>query len=91
MAVTRTRDAVAEPVADSSRRGWTVRTRVLATVLAFMVGGVAIIGVLTYAAQFRVLDENVEADLHQEYRELDLVAHEKQATAASCTPRWTPC
>ncbi|MGO2754342.1 MULTISPECIES: sensor histidine kinase [Brachybacterium] len=79
MAVTRTRDAVAEPVADSSRRGWTVRTRVLATVLAFMVGGVAIIGVLTYAAQFRVLDENVEADLHQEYRELDLVAHEKQA------------
>ena len=67
-----------------------MRTRVLATVLAFMVGGVAIIGVLTYA-QFRVLDENVEADLHQEYRELDLVAHEKQADGSFVHGRWTPC
>ena len=55
-------------------RSWTVRTRVLTTVLAFMVMGLAVTGVLTYAAQFRSLDDRVHSELLQEYSELKLIA-----------------
>ncbi|WP_193105084.1 cell wall metabolism sensor histidine kinase WalK [Brachybacterium sp. FME24] len=72
MPLTRTRRSVAS----SATRGWTVRTRMLTTMLTFMVLGLAITGVLTYAAQFRVLDDRVEAELWQEWRELDLIAQD---------------
>ncbi|GAA1488684.1 sensor histidine kinase [Brachybacterium sacelli] len=55
-------------------RSWTVRTQVLTTMLAFMVVGLAVTGVLTYAAQFRSLDERVHSELLQEYSELRLIA-----------------
>lgn len=75
-----TRDGVTSRVTSraTSRatRSWTVRTRVLTTMLAFMVGGLALTGVLTYASQFRLLEDRVEAELYQEYRELDLIAQD---------------
>ncbi|WP_114853462.1 cell wall metabolism sensor histidine kinase WalK [Brachybacterium sp. YJGR34] len=55
-------------------RGRTVRTRMLATMLAFMAVGLAVTGVLTYAVQFRALEQRVDAELLQEYDELDLIA-----------------
>src|SRR5699024_2419491 len=58
----------------SALRGWTVRTRVLSTMLAFMAVGLAVTGVLTYAAQFTVLEERIQRELQQEIRELDLIA-----------------
>ena len=42
---------------------WTVRTRVLSTLLVFIAGGLAVTGVLTFAAQFRALDQRVEAEI----------------------------
>ncbi|MCT1653576.1 sensor histidine kinase [Brachybacterium muris] len=54
--------------------GWTVRTRVLSALLAFMVGGLAITGLLTYVAQFRVLEERITSELLQEKRELEVIA-----------------
>ncbi|MGO3506800.1 sensor histidine kinase [Brachybacterium tyrofermentans] len=72
MPLPRTRDGVTS----AATRSWTVRTRVLTTMLAFMVGGLALTGVLTYAAQFRLLDERVDAEVDQEYRELGLIAQE---------------
>lgn len=51
-----------------------MRIRVLTTMLAFMAVGLALTGVLTYAAQFRALDQRVTAELWQEYDELALVA-----------------
>ena len=54
---------------------WTVRTRVLSTLLAFIAGGLAVTGVLTFAAQFRALDQRVDAELWQEHSELSLIAN----------------
>lgn len=59
---------------DGSGRGWTVRMRVLTTMLAFMAVGLALTGVLTYVAQFRALDHRVTSELWQEYDELALIA-----------------
>lgn len=42
--------------------------------LAFMAVGLAATGVLTFVAQFTVLEDRVERELHQELRELDLIA-----------------
>lgn len=58
-------------------RSRTVRTRVLTVMLAFMAAGLAITGLLTYAAQFRALDHRVEAELWQEYSELELIAGDR--------------
>lgn len=57
-----------------ARRRRTVRTRVLATMLAMMAGGLVLTGVLAHLVQLRSLEERVEAELWQEYRELELVA-----------------
>ncbi|MEE1650099.1 HAMP domain-containing sensor histidine kinase [Brachybacterium sp. J144] len=57
-----------------SARGWSVRTRVLSTVVLFMAMGLAVTGVLTYAAQFRVLEERLQSELEQELSELELIA-----------------
>lgn len=67
----------------AARGGWTVRTRVLSTMLAFMAAGLAVTGVLTYAAQFRALEDRVEAELGQELRELERIAQ-----AADGSPRY---
>lgn len=57
--------------------GWTVRTRVLSALLAFMAGGLAITGMLTYAAQFRSLEERVTSELWQEREELNEIAQSR--------------
>ncbi|WP_157773301.1 sensor histidine kinase [Brachybacterium vulturis] len=67
----------------ASGRRWTVRIRVLTTMLAFMTVGLALTGVLTYAAQFRALDQRIDAELWQEFDELKLLAVD---TAADGTP-----
>ena len=59
----------------ASVSGWTVRTRVLSMMLAFMVAALATTGLLTYIVQFRTLEERVESELWQEYDELDLIAN----------------
>ena len=59
----------------ASMSGWTVRTRVLSMMLAFMAAALAVTGVLTYAVQFGALEERVERGLWQEYSELDLIAN----------------
>ncbi|MFC7464879.1 ATP-binding protein [Brachybacterium sp. GCM10030252] len=64
-----------ESLAGAATGGWSVRTRVLSVVLAFMVVGLAVTGLLTYASQFGVLEDRVEAELEQELRELDLIAN----------------
>ena len=69
-----------------TRRGparWTVRTRVLSTLLAFVAGGLAVTGVLTFAAQFRALDQRVEAELWQEHSELALIASSVESDGSS--------
>lgn len=70
MAEERLRDRAA----GGTPRGWSVRIRVLTTVLAFMTVGLAVTGVLTYAAQFRALDQRIDAELWQEFDELELLA-----------------
>lgn len=55
-------------------RGFSVRTRVLSTMLAFMVAGLAITGVLSYIVQFRTLEDRVVGELWQERSELEQVA-----------------
>lgn len=62
--------------------GWTVRTRVLSMMLAFMAAALAVTGVLTYAIQFRALEERVDRELWQEYSELDLIANSEDASGA---------
>ena len=62
---------------------WTVRTRVLSTLLAFVAGGLAVTGVLTFAAQFRALDQRVDAELWQEHSELALIASSTEADGSS--------
>jgi signal transduction histidine kinase len=52
-----------------------VRTRVLSTLLAFIAGGLAVTGVLTFAAQFRALDQRIDNELWQEHSELSLIAN----------------
>ena len=64
---------------DASGRGWSVRMRVLSTMLAFMAVGLALTGVLTYAAQFRALDHRITRELWQEYDELALIAANTEA------------
>ena len=69
-----------------TRRGparWTVRTRVLSTLLAFVAGGLAVTGALTFAAQFRALDQRVEAELWQEHSELALIASSVESDGSS--------
>ena len=70
------RDAAAErPQRDeASPRRRTVRFRMLTTMLTFMLVGLTVTGVLTYAAQFRALDQRINAELWQEYDELQLIA-----------------
>ncbi|MGO2557430.1 sensor histidine kinase [Brachybacterium sp.] len=63
-------------------RGWTVRIRVLTTMIAFMMVGLALTGVLTYAAQFRALDQRVTRELWQEYDELALIATNTEESGA---------
>lgn len=77
----RTRRAGRSPRRGPSR--WTVRTRVLSTLLAFVAGGLAVTGVLTFAAQFRALDQRVEAELWQEHSELALIASSVEADGTS--------
>jgi two-component system, OmpR family, sensor kinase len=48
--------------------------RVLTTMLAFMTVGLAVTGVLTYAAQFRALEQRINAELWQEFDELELIS-----------------
>ncbi|MBB5832708.1 sensor histidine kinase [Brachybacterium aquaticum] len=67
-------------------RNWTVRTRVLTTLLALIAIGLAITGALTFAAQFRALDQRVDAELWQEYSELELIA---QSTGDDGNPTHT--
>src|SRR5699024_1693349 len=67
-------DPARERTSAASGRGWTVRMRVLTTMLAFMAVGLALTGVLTYVAQFRALDHRVTSELWQEYDELALIA-----------------
>src|SRR5690625_4404913 len=66
--------------------GWTVRTRVLSMMLAFMAAALAVTGVLTYAIQFRALEERVDRELWQEYSELDLIANSEDASGALLYP-----
>jgi len=82
MARTRTASGTAHRP-DASRR--TVRTRVLATMLAFMVAGLALTGTLAHLVQLRALEERVDAELWQEYRELELVA----SSAEPSDPEYT--
>src|SRR5699024_5062782 len=66
--------------------GWTVRTRVLSMMLAFMAAALAVTGVLTYAIQFRALEERADRELWQEYSELDLIANPADARGAPLHP-----
>ncbi|MGP9538183.1 ATP-binding protein [Brachybacterium sp. AOP43-C2-M15] len=75
MATPRPRDRIAGLM---TRRS-SVRLRVLTTMLAFMAVGLAVTGLLTYAAQFRALDQRVTAELWQEYDELTLIAENTEA------------
>ncbi|WP_010550833.1 ATP-binding protein [Brachybacterium paraconglomeratum] len=75
----RTSRGSSRPRIRRSPRRWTVRTRVLSTLLAFIAGGLAVTGVLTFAAQFRALDQRVEAELWQEHSELSLIANSTDA------------
>ena len=59
---------------DLFTRGWTVRIRVLTVMMAFMAVGLAVTGILTYAAQFRALEQRINAELWQEHSELILIA-----------------
>src|SRR5699024_12244052 len=59
---------------DLFTRGWSVRMRVLTVMMAFMAVGLAVTGVLTYAAQFRALEQRINAELWQEHSELILIA-----------------
>jgi signal transduction histidine kinase len=56
---------------------------VLSTLLAFVAGGLAVTGVLTFAAQFRALDQRVDAELWQEHSELALIASSVEADGTS--------
>ncbi|AXK46894.1 sensor histidine kinase [Brachybacterium saurashtrense] len=69
-----TEDRPRAPREPRGPRAWTVRLRVLTAMMALMTVGLAVTGVLTYAAQFRALDARVEAELWQEYDELALIA-----------------
>ena len=75
----RTSRGSSRPRIRRSPRRWTVRTRVLSTLLVFIAGGLAVTGVLTFAAQFRALDQRVEAELWQEHSELSLIANSTDA------------
>lgn len=55
-------------------RGWTVRRRLLALMVGMMALGIALTGVLSFALQFRSLDERVQADLEQEVQEVQAFA-----------------
>lgn len=57
--------------------GWTVRTRVLSAFLALIAGGLAVTGLLTFVAQFRALEDRVNAELWQERSELELIAQSR--------------
>src|SRR5690625_5673812 len=62
--------------------GWTVRTRVLSMMLAFMAAALAVTGVLTYAIQCRALEERVGRELWRGDSELDLIANSGAASGA---------
>ena len=65
---------LSQRLADLFTRGWSVRMRVLTVMMAFMAVGLAVTGVLTYAAQFRALEQRINAELWQEHSELILIA-----------------
>src|SRR5699024_3588850 len=62
--------------------GWTVRTRVLSMMLAFMAAALAVTGVLPYAIQLRALAERVERELWTAHSGLDLIANTEDASGA---------
>ncbi|HEX7349484.1 sensor histidine kinase [Brachybacterium sp.] len=68
------RDPLRDRLRGTWTRGRTVRLSVLTTMLAFMAAGLAVTGVLTYAAQFRALEQRINGELWQEYEELELIA-----------------
>ncbi|HIY24062.1 MAG TPA: HAMP domain-containing protein [Candidatus Brachybacterium merdigallinarum] len=70
------------PEDPSARRAWTVRIRVLTTMLTFMAIGLAATGVLTYVVQFRVLEDRVTGELNQEISELSQVADTREEDGA---------
>ena len=54
----------------------TVRGRVLAMMLAFMLAGLAAAGTVTYTSQFETLEDRVDLELRQEIDELALLAQQ---------------
>lgn len=54
----------------------TVRGRVLAMMLAFMLVGLAAAGAVTYTSQFETLEDRVDLELRQEIDELTLLAQQ---------------
>lgn len=70
MATLRLRDRIAGALT----LGRSVRIRVLTAMIAFMAVGLAVTGVLTYAVQFRALEQRVDAELWREHSELELIA-----------------
>lgn len=61
-------------IAGALTLGRSVRIRVLTAMIAFMAVGLTVTGVLTYAVQFRALEQRVDAELWQEHSELELIA-----------------
>ncbi|WP_151526449.1 sensor histidine kinase [Serinicoccus kebangsaanensis] len=55
-------------------RGWTVRRRLLVMMVSMMALGIALTGVLSFAVQFRSLQDRVQADLEQEVQEVTSLA-----------------
>ena len=57
---------------------WTVRTRILMLMLAFMAAGLTIAGVITFRVEFDALDQRVRAELHQELDEINAYADNQE-------------
>jgi len=54
--------------------GWTVQRRLLVMMVGMMALGIALTGVLSFAVQFRSLDERIQGDLEQEIQEVSRLA-----------------
>ncbi|WP_298752650.1 cell wall metabolism sensor histidine kinase WalK [uncultured Serinicoccus sp.] len=59
---------------DAGRRGWSVHRRLLVMMVSMMALGIALTGVLSFAVQFRSLDERVREELEQEIQEVTALA-----------------